>query len=430
MKLTAGEKWADNPVLKEEPADLSVSGFRDPYLAKWPAMDAARGKEEGGRLYGLISGGIKGVGPRTFLYEVDPAYLTKWTYLHPLLRVPENHYPAGRWGGDMGINLECTNFLTLTSDDEVERQVIVTGTEGGKARPNASGAGSSAPERVTRYGPWLMGNLEKAEDGEIDLALTASGMVDWAELYAYNTFKHADGRTLMWGWLIEEDLTDAALQVKSWTGCMGVPREVFLATYHGVKGALSSKLEDVGSFEILSTDPEGVHSVATLGIRPLRELASLQGAQLYHTAEFEDDRLLVSSAPLACKLDATIAITPQTEEVSLCIRHSVDYSTATRISFYPKRETLVVHRDASNSDPNINKDAEEGAFTLLQTVDGLEPLRLQVFLDHDTIEVFANDRFSLSTRVYSPATATGITYSSRGGARVESLSLWEMTATH
>lgn len=389
-------------------------------------MDRARGRDSG-RLYGLISGGIKDVGPRTFLYEIDPADLTQWTYLHPLLRVPTNHRPAGPWGGELGVNLECTNFLSLAAGG-VERQVIITGCEGGKPRPTAP-TQKEAPERTPRYAPWLIGTLEESA-GEIDLATRASGMVDWGDFYAGNTFKHPDGRSVLWGWIIEENLNDAALETKTWTGCLGVPRELFLATYDGVTGALASKMDEVRSFEVLSAS-DGVCTVATLGIRPLAELGALRGKQLFHAELFDGDRLpIAEAAPLACVIDATFDITDDTDEVSLHVRHSADYSTATRIAFYPKRETIVVHRDASNAANDIAKYDEDGPMTLLRTEGGIERLRLQVFLDHDAIEVFANDRFALATRVYTDSGITGVSYSRKGEARVEKLGLWEMKATH
>lgn len=399
---------------------MAVTGFRDPFLGRWAAMDRARGTS--GKLYGLISGGIKDFGPRTFLYEVDPADITQWTYLHALLRVPTNHLPAGRWGGDMGVNIECTNFLSLAAG-VVEREVIVTGSEGGK-EPVKGGR-----ERIPRA-PWLMGTLE-AEDSEIELATRASGMLDWGTLYAFNTFKHPDGRTVLWGWLMEEDLPKAALQAKGWTGCLGVPREVFLATYDGVTGALVSKVEEVRSFEILSgSDDVNTHTLATLGIRPLAELGNLRGEQVFHTANFDGERLFISeTAPLACVIEAAIEITDDTEEVTLHVRHSDDFATETSITFYPQRETLVVSRGLTNTDDEITKFDEEGAMTLLRTKSGIERLKLSVFLDHDVLEVFANDRFAISTRIYTAPGITGLSYSRRGAAIVEKLDLWEMKAT-
>lgn len=401
-ELTAGTKHPDNPILREEPAGLDVTGFRDPFLAPWPAMDRARGTH--GRLYGLNSGGIRGKGPRTFLYDVDPEDLTSWTYLHPLLRSP----PVGRWGGDLGVNLECTNFLTLRSN-HLEREVIVTGSEGGAPRLRGG---------EPHYTPWLMGTLG-VDEGEADLRISAAGMIDWGTLYASNTFLH-EGRRILWGWLIEEDLPDNILAERGWTGCFGVPRELFLASYTGVTGTLTGKVEDVGSFEAL---PSG--EVVTLGIRPLPELAHLRGPRLSQIRNASGSRFDLESPPLACAIDVVVEVTDDTEEVTLHVRQSE--SAETNITFYPREEVIRVHRERSNDHPDILKGTEEGQFTLLRCPE-IERLRLTVLLDGDVIEVFANERFALATRVYSPADATGVVYEHKGRAQVELIELWGMNA--
>ncbi|GMK59594.1 hypothetical protein CspeluHIS016_0802000 [Cutaneotrichosporon spelunceum] len=404
-----GKTWNKhpcNPIIAEEPEGLNVTGFRDPYLGPWPAMDRARGTS--GRLYGLNSGGIHGQGPRTFLYDVDPTDLTRWTYLYPLFRSHSaRSRPGGKWGGDLGLNLECTNFVTLSAGD-VEREVIITGSEGGAPRPRGG---------EPRYGVWVLGSLEGEE---VDLDISAAGMVDWGALYAFNTFLH-QGRRILWGWLIEEDLSDGILAERGWTGCLGVPRELFLASYSGVTGTLKSKVADVGSFEVL---PSG--EVVTLGMRPLPELVHLRGSHISQAISLGGSHFRCEAAR-ACTIDLVVEVTDGTEEVALHVRQSADGSTRTSISFFPKEEVIKVCREHSNDRADIVKTTEEGPFTLLRFSE-LERLRMTVLLDGDVLEVFANDRFALSTRIYSPAEATGVAYEHKGLARVEHLDVWEMKA--
>ncbi|KFA68477.1 hypothetical protein S40285_08306 [Stachybotrys chlorohalonatus IBT 40285] len=55
-----GKSWKKihgNPVLPEEPANLDVTGFRDPYVAAWPGLDEALEAEGHPALYGVVSGG-------------------------------------------------------------------------------------------------------------------------------------------------------------------------------------------------------------------------------------------------------------------------------------------------------------------------------------------------------------------------------------
>ncbi|BEJ10791.1 hypothetical protein CspHIS471_0102130 [Cutaneotrichosporon sp. HIS471] len=402
-------KYPANPIINQEPKGLDITGFRDPFVGPWIAMDQARGTP--GRLYGLISGGVHGQGPRTFLYDVNPKDLTNWTYLFPLLRShPVHSRPGGKWRGDLGLNLECTNFTNLVSESE-ERQVILTGSEGGVPRPRGG---------VPRYGVWLMGSLE-GEGKEVDLSISAAGMVDGGSLYAFNTMKNGVG-SILWGWLIEEDLSDAILAQRGWTGCLGVPRQLFLESYTGVHGTLKSNLADIGSLQVL---PNG--EVLTLGIRPLPELVKLRGDRLFQVLDSSESRFRFDGL-LACAIELVVDITDDTDEVTFHVRQSD--SVRTSISFFPKEEVIKLYREHSNDCADILKSTEEGPFSLFRFVSsGIENLRLVVLLDGDVLEVFANDRFALATRVYSPADATGVAYEHKRRAQVKQFELWEMKAT-
>ena len=70
------------------------------------------------------------------------------------------------------------------------------------------------------------------------------------------------------------------------------------------------------------------------------------------------------------------------------------------ILFLPFEERIVIRRSESSDDQDINTDTEHGKHTLFETVDGWEKLELYMLYDHGILEVFANDRFALSTRLY------------------------------
>ena len=50
--------------------------------------------------------------------------------------------------------------------------------------------------------------------------------------------------------------------------------------------------------------------------------------------------------------------------------------------------------------PNINTATVHGTHTLFRLTTGLEPLKLRIFFDATFLEIFANDRFALSTHLY------------------------------
>lgn len=91
------------------------------------------------------------------------------------------------------------------------------------------------------------------------------------------------------------------------------------------------------------------------------------------------------------------------------------------VLFTPGLERIVVDRTKSTPDPRVNTFSEYGRHTLFRKASGLEPLRLRVFYDGSLLEVFANDRFALSTHVYGGA-CTLSTYSTGGSnAHVEAV---------
>lgn len=402
-------------------------------------MDKLRGS--GRTLYALISGGIHGHGPRTFLYAIDPTDLTKWTYLHPLIvDLPVNHVPSSKWAGDFGANWECTNFVTLHGDSGRVRELVFAGAEGGKERPWVEDYHTShgaAARRVPRYSNWLFGRLGlKESENEVRMSVDIAGLLDWGVFYAANSFKAADGRTVLWGWLIEEDLTDSELAKKGWTGCLGVPREIILNTEHGVVGALVTELEAIKSVEVIddAIRPSSGSTVLTLGIRPIQEMKSLRKAVLYEClpGPLKAHRTVLPAASLTCEIQAIVHVFESTESVSLVLRHNDDQSIRTSIVFRPRDETLTVEREYSTSRDDVNTCPEVGSHTLFRlrskdaTENSIEPLRLTVLLDHDVIEVFANDRFALSTRVYTAPEHTGLSLMSKGGGWVEDFRVWEM----
>lgn len=59
-----------------------------------------------------------------------------------------------------------------------------------------------------------------------------------------------------------------------------------------------------------------------------------------------------------------------------------------------------MQRQGTSDDIDINTDTEHGKHTLMRTAKGWEQLELRLFYDHGILEIFANERFALSTRLY------------------------------
>lgn len=401
-----------------------------------------------GSLYGLISGGTAD-GPNTFLHRIDRDDLTKWDFIGPLLDIPRHHrvdfsnaltgFPGNeadhphdthdqrrsRWAGrDLGCNWECTTFITLKSDDlEGKVQVLLPSAEGAfiperyvqyrESHPNT-------PKRSPSGANWLFGDLAlDSQKGTPRFTPTTSGLLDHAALYACTLFPHPDGRTILWGWIMEGDVTVDYLERKGWTGCLGVPREIFLCPLGDVSRGLHTAVDDMCNMKRIN----GIRY--TLGIRPIKELDKARARLLLDSKRPRLCSPLLTPVSQHLDIRVSVACTPDSI-FALHVKHNSDLSLCTTIIFSAAAETISVDRSLSTEELNVNTMEELGPFTLFHQKDSsIEPLQLRVLVDGDVIEVFANDRFSLSTRTYSPASCSNISIAAQECV-VEHVSVWDM----
>ncbi|KAJ4185847.1 hypothetical protein NW755_008299 [Fusarium falciforme] len=427
-----GKTWRKNdpnPIIKNEPEGLGVTGFRDPFLATWPALDEIRGERS---LYGILSGGIAGKTPTVFIYAVSPADLTEWKYLGPLVDLVPGFRVPGPWTGDFGVNWECVNYMTLRSDTE-ERRFLLMGTEGGLKRGYKEGS----PDSLFAWCLWFAGSLEQTAEGP-RLRHDFDGILDHGTLYAPNSYEHpVTKKRIVFGWIKEEELTLARREAKGWTGYLSLPRELFLYSATNVIRGLKSSLDEIRSIKAIP-DGSGANTIHTLGIRPLDDLRLLRSSRPDEWSAIGSSNtsgiLKHRTRSTSWELEALINVhAPHPQRVGFHICHKADTSLRTSVYFDMQEERIVVDRSASNHEPDIRKDTLSGAFTLLyireQGCETLEALRLRIFRDGDTLEVFANDRFALSTAVYVDETCGGVSWfvEGCGGAEgvFETIRLWD-----
>ncbi|KAI8710857.1 hypothetical protein NCS52_01528400 [Fusarium sp. LHS14.1] len=438
------EKSPGNPILAGEPAGLRVTGFRDPYVTRFPAISEALGSSAATR-YGLISGGIQDVGPTTFLYAIDDDNVEEWTYLGPVVDVPPRFQPSKKWCGNYGLNWECTNIVTLHADSET-RHFLIMGAEGDVEKDHVKNHGQPAgvQSRTVRGQLWMLGNLTRADNG-VKFGYKHGGYLDHGPLYAANSFfDPVSMRQIVYAWIPEEDIPVEAAKRKGWNGSLAIPREIFLLRVPNVERTLRGTLTECPPFEI-KTEADGSTTALTLGVKPIDEMTRLRETcarvlkpetavtlpdmdGLAHLAVFQ-------THSLSWELEAMISVSPECDSVGFMIRHNYDRSIHTTITFCTLTETITVDREASTVDPTINRCPDAGPFTLLmhKEDDGLvmEKLHLRIFSDGDVLEIFANDRFALATMVYSKSRGqenSGITAFASGSAcsaAFESVTVWD-----
>jgi beta-fructofuranosidase len=214
--------------------------------------------------------------------------------------------------------------------------------------------------------------------------------------YAPQTLIEPGGRKLMWGWIQEGRRKQAQLDA-GWSGVMSLPR-------------------------VVAMHPDGM-----LSLTPAPELQALRRDHTHlenialapgsvHALEVHGDALeMVIEAGLE-----------KTATFGLLVRRSPDGDEQTVIGYDAAAGRLFVDRQRSSRDQNAALDVQAGELTLHEG----EALRLHVFLDRSVIEVFANGRACLTSRVYPTRTdSTGLALVAEGGAaNIMQLDMWQMAA--
>jgi beta-fructofuranosidase len=183
-------KISANPVIAGPPAQLRVTGFRDPSVWK-----------EGNNWLMTIGAGFRGKGGAVLLYRSKDAI--HWDYLHTLCEGPAFvSQPSKDWPADdpvtTGEMWECPDFFPLG-----EKHTLLISTQG--------------------FVFYLIGvyrdrKLYSEVLGRVDLG---------GHLYAAKSMPDNKGRRILWGW-IREARSEAAYRAAGWAGVMALPRVLSL----------------------------------------------------------------------------------------------------------------------------------------------------------------------------------------------------------
>jgi beta-fructofuranosidase len=174
-------KKLDNPVVPSPPANMVVTGFRDPCL--WREADT---------WYLGVGSGERGKGGCVLLYRSQD--LRQWDYLHKLAEgIPNGKQAANPC--DSGEMWECPDFFQINKSHcllySTENKVIWTTGE------------YDAEKHI--YTP------------------KRSGVLDRGAYYAPKSFLAPDQRRILWGW-IRETRREAEFESAGWSGAMSLPR--------------------------------------------------------------------------------------------------------------------------------------------------------------------------------------------------------------
>lgn len=227
------------------------------------------------------------------------------------------------------------------------------------------------------------------EDGTFETERTAQ--LDYGDFYAPQSMRADDGRILTWGW-IWEARDESAQWDAGWSGALSLPRE-------------------------LDLDENG-----RLRQRPARELESLREHQI-HTGgrSLQNQWLDLDTSDLSYELSAEIKL-DDAEAFEIVIAESPDGEERTPIR-YTRDSELVVDRSHSSLDERASKAPDRMP---IAPVD--EPLSLRLFVDGSVVELFANERHCLTTRIYpTREDSNNLSLHAKGGTvELLNLDVWKL----
>lgn len=285
----------------------------------------------------LMGAGLRARGGAALLYHSPD--LRSWIYRGPLLEAGEAQHLLG-WSGDVW---ECPDFFALDGQHVLLLSICTD-------RPYHSVALIGAYQGE-RFRP---AQAQKLDHGD-------------SFFYAPQSFRDRRGRRIVFGWVME-GRSQAAQQAAGWAGVMSLPRE-------------------------LALDSSG-----QLMIRPLAELAVLRGEHapwrgLSVRAGLPTvlPHLAGDGLEIALSLRVNLA-----GSAGVALRRSPDGAEETRIVYLAERQELLIDRSRSSLSP----DGDRAPHVAPLRLGAGDLLNLRIFLDRSLLEVFANDRVVLTTRIY------------------------------
>jgi fructan beta-fructosidase len=290
--------------------------------------------------------------------------------------------------GDIAGQWECPDLIELPVEGSNEKKWVLIINR----NPGAPAGGTGV-----RY---VIGRFDGASFIS-EIPDTPALWADWGkDFYATNTWNDmpaTDGRRVWIGWFSNWQYANAEPTVL-WRGAQSIPRTLMLRRY-----------------------ADGLRLIQ----RPVRELESLRHKSLrvVNASVAEVNRKIRETAIKGEVYEFEAELRPgQADDVGFRVRKGKDAETL--VGFDAVHREIYVDRTRSG-EVSFSKDFP-GRHTA--ALEQNASVKLHVFVDRSSVEVFANDgERVLSERIYPPPDSDGIEVYSRGkGGKVASFTMWEL----
>lgn len=371
-----GRSWnrhLGNPLLAMPPEGENTTGWRDPFVSQWSRLSTLLAVDQR-TYYMMIASGERCRGPQLQLYTSDNLY--EWRHLSVLLEVKGGQKISDDSYLGFGKNFECASFFSLGDTDYI---IVGVEEDEGSYRHNC------------HYTVWLSGLLTVSNDTP-RFDIYGHGLLDHGISYAPHIFRDSNGRLLQLGWADEAAHQDTVRRQR-WAGCLTHPRELASIT-RPLDKTIATKYADW-------TADENAGTMTTLGIRPAPQLQALR-PQTSSLTLSDFNRIHSSNY----EVQAVFSGLSGSERFTFNVRESSGSLEVTRLIFDLGNSHITVDRSQSSLMSLGKESPDTGHFQLLPD----EDLHIRFFVDNSIIEVFANDRFALTSRIY-PSLDTSVSAS-------------------
>lgn len=435
-------KLQRGPVIPAAPFGLDVTGWRDPFEFQDAQFDELTGSQEG-TYYLLISGGVHDVGSAQFLYrQYKPEYdFEQWEYLGRYWKEDVNAtWGNGLWAGRWGFNFEVANIVRLDTEGESKDGDLFSivcseggkyGIQGGRAQLWAAG---NLKKNNLQCGTEDRSCISNKQDQDLlSFDVNMAGILDWGSsayaaagkiLPASSLASQGSGapnRYIAWVWLTGNffGTLDWPVAQQGWDSGLLTPRELYIESIENVVN--NDAVKEVGSWRVSQkNDDADTVTLQTLGQKPVRE--ALTAFKFQASASYtEPARKLSGSANTS-----TVAFTQSPTSRNYVLEASLSFRDKARsaqgvkagfqiygsdfektdIYYQFSNETLIIDRTESTAvaatTDGIDTRNEAGRHRLwdIRGQDGqtrMESLDLRIIVDNSFVEVYANNRFVMST---------------------------------
>jgi beta-fructofuranosidase len=340
----------------------------NPVVSEFPADGSADFRDpkiwKRGGEWYMIVGSGKDGAANALLYR--SADLCSWHYVGKMAeaKTPEE-----------GVVWNCPDLFTIGGKDVLLVSPVVNRNNIREVRKTVYYVGSLDYET---------GVFTSESNGDIDAG--------W-DFYAPQTLADEDGRIIMFGWM-DMWFNPMPTQAFGWAGAMTLPREAVLF-------------------------PDG-----QLGFRPVEQLKALRSNHRRLDSLWLSDERKPEAAWQGDTVELLVEFDLEgcsAESFGVMLRTSADEQEGTIVAYDPAERRLTVDRSLSGEAPG-----ELSVCRLEPMTD--ETVRLHLFLDRSSLEVFGNDgRVSITNRIYPRPEHIGLRLFAAGGTvRVRSAEVWDL----